>query len=85
MKKITVYTKDYCPYCTKAKALLVSLGAEFKEVDISNSPNIINDLVKKSGLMTMPQIFADDKSLGGCDDIFALHEEGRLLEELGME
>lgn len=54
---LTVYTKDYCPYCVKAKALLSSLGATFEEVDISNSPDTIMELVKKSGMRTVPQIF----------------------------
>lgn len=54
---LTVYTKDYCPYCVKAKHLLTSLGATFEEVDITKSPEIIVDLVKKSGMRTVPQIF----------------------------
>ncbi len=84
MKKITVYTKDYCPYCDAAKRLLSEIGAQFEEVDITHSPEKIEDLVKKSGLMTVPQIFADDDCLGGSDDIHKLHDEGKLLEALGM-
>lgn len=54
---ITIYTKDYCPYCVKAKSLLSSLGANYEEVDITNSPDTIMELVKKSGMRTVPQIF----------------------------
>ncbi len=54
---ITVYSKDYCPYCVKAKNLLSSLGISFEEIDITKSPEIIVDLVKKSGMRTVPQIF----------------------------
>lgn len=54
---LTIYTKDYCPYCIKAKLLLSSIGATYEEVDITQSPEIIMELVKKSGMRTVPQIF----------------------------
>ena len=78
MAKVTVWTKDYWPYCTKAKALLDSLNVQYEEVDISKSPERIAEVQEKSGYMTVPQIFVDDKYLGGCDDIYALHEKGEL-------
>ncbi len=84
MKKITIYTKDYCPYCDSAKVLLTQIGAKYEEIDITKTPEMIHELVKKSGLMTVPQIFAGDKCLGGYDQISALHGEGKLLEELGF-
>lgn len=80
---ITVYTKDYCPYCVKAKLLLSSLGKEFTEVDITNTPDVMMELVQKSGMRTVPQIYADDKCLGGYSDIQALHDKGELLLILG--
>lgn len=81
---ITIYSKDYCPYCVKAKALLSSLGATFEEVDITHSPEIIMELVKKSGLRTVPQIFVWDECLGGYDAIAALHADGKLIGKLGF-
>lgn len=81
---ITIYTKDYCPYCVKAKSLLSSLGANYEEVDITNSPDTIMELVKKSGMRTVPQIFVWDECLGGYDSIAKLHEEGKLLEKIGL-
>lgn len=89
MKKITIYTKDYCPYCDQAKRLLKELGATFREIDITYTPEMMEELVKRSGMMTVPQIFVRDefgeKCLGGCDDIYKLHEEGKLMKELGLE
>ncbi len=89
MKKITVYTKDYCPYCDTAKRLLKEIGATFEEIDITSTPEMMEELVKKSGLMTVPQIFVEDdsgeKCLGGSDDIHKLHEEGKLMGALGLE
>ncbi len=60
---ITIYTKDYCPYCVKAKNLLSSLGATYEEVDITATPELIMDLAKKSGMRTVPQIFVNDVCL----------------------
>lgn len=85
MPKIKIYTKDYCPYCRSAKQLLTELGAEFEEIDITHTPEVINELVKKSGMMTVPQIFVGDKCLGGSDDIHALHDQGKLRAELGLD
>lgn len=81
---LTIYTKDYCPYCVKAKTLLSSLSATFEEVDITNTPDTIIELVKKSGMRTVPQIFLGDECLGGYDSIAKLHEEGKLLEKIGL-
>ena len=60
---ITIYTKDYCPYCIKAKNLLTSLGAAYEEIDITGTPEIIMELAKKSGMRTLPQIFVGDECL----------------------
>lgn len=81
---VTVYTKDYCPYCTQAKELLNSLGVKYEEVDITNTPEKIDELVNKSNMRTVPQIFIGDKCLGGFSDIAKLHEEGKLMDALGM-
>lgn len=79
---LTLYTKDYCPYCTKAKNLLSSIGASFEEIDITETPEVIMELAKKSKMRTIPQIFLDDISLGGYSDIEALHRAGKLKEIL---
>ena len=77
---VTVYSKEYCPYCIKAKALLGSLNIPYEEHDITKTPEIIEELSKKSGFRTVPQIFAGDKCLGGFTDIEKLHQEGKLIE-----
>jgi glutaredoxin 3 len=81
---LTLYTRDYCPYCTKAKNLLSSIGASFEEIDITETPEIIMELAKKSKMRTVPQIFLDDISLGGYSDIEALHRAGKLKEILWL-
>ena len=84
MQKITLYSKDNCPYCVLAKNLLTSLGAEYEEIDITATPGLIMDLVKRSGMRTVPQIFLWDTCLGGYTDIAALHEKGELMEKIGI-
>ncbi len=54
---LTLYTKDYCPYCIKAKNLLSSIGATYEEINITNTPDLLIELAKKSGMRTLPQIF----------------------------
>ena len=82
MKKILIYSKEVCPYCTKAKNLLQRKNLQFQEIKIT-SDEIKQEMIKKSnGRMTVPQIFIDDYHVGGCDDLYALEAEGKLDEIL---
>ncbi len=82
MTKIIIYTKDICPYCTKAKALLQRKNASFSEIKITDD-KIKEEMIKKSnGRMTVPQIFINDFHIGGCDDLYAMEAEGKLDELL---
>lgn len=78
MKEIIVYSKDYCPYCVRAKALLTRKGAAFKEIDIKDDKTREEMIKKSGGRMTVPQIFIGDFHVGGCDDLYALDAEGKL-------
>ena len=78
MTNTTIYSKDNCPYCVKAKALLNRKGCNFTEIKITND-EMREELVRKSGgRMTVPQIFIGEKHVGGCDDLYALEAEGKL-------
>ncbi len=79
---LTIYTKDYCPYCVKAKSLLTSIGAKYEEIDITHTPDTIIELMKKSWMRTVPQIFLWDECLGGYDNIAALHEKWELTKKV---
>jgi glutaredoxin 3 len=81
---ITLYTKDYCPYCIKAKNLLTSIGATYEEIDVTNDPDMFMQIYAKSHMRTVPQIFLGDECLGGFDSINAMHSEGKLMEKLGL-
>jgi len=77
--RITVYSKDYCPYCKRAKALLRSKGVSFTEYDVSLEPERLNEMIQKSnGRRTVPQIFIETFHVGGSDDLFALELAGKL-------
>ncbi len=79
MAEVIIYTTNYCPYCVKAKQLLLKKGVIFKEIDVTNNDAARLALVENSGgRKTVPQIFIDDKSIGGCDDLYDLDTKGEL-------
>lgn len=83
MPHIKVYTTDYCPYCTAAKSLLTRKGVTFEEINVEGDDKTRAWLVKATGMMTVPQIFVDDKPYGGFDDINELDKQGKLNAILG--
>lgn len=77
--KIEIYTTQICPYCIKAKNLLIKKELKFTEIDVSNDAQARTDLMDKAeGRRTVPQIFINDKPIGGCDDLYALEASGDL-------
>ena len=78
MPQITIYTTNYCPYCTAAKKLLAAKNVSFEEINVENDPEKRAWLVKTTGQRTVPQIFIDEKSIGGFSELSALDQEGKL-------
>lgn len=79
MKEIVIYTTEVCPYCIRAKNLLKKKGVAFKEVRLDQTPDLVDDVVRKSGgRKTVPQIFIGDNHIGGCDELYALDRDGKL-------
>jgi glutaredoxin 3 len=76
--KVTVYTKQNCPFCVRAKRLLDRKGVSYEEIAVEGKDALRAWLVEKSGQMTVPQIFAGDRSLGGFSELDALDREGEL-------
>jgi len=76
--KIEVYTKDYCPYCDRAKDLLKRKGASFEEIHLEDKPEEFDALKKRTGMMTVPQIFINDQLVGGFQELATLEREGKL-------
>ena len=72
-KKIVVYTMNFCPYCDRAKALLKQKGLPFEEIRLAEEDDAAwDELEKRSGMKTMPQIFAGEDLIGGFSDLAAL-------------
>ena len=80
MPPVTIYTKPFCPYCSRALKLLRDKGVAFDEID-----DAAFDATKKramvsrtGGVSTFPQIFIGERHVGGCDDLMALDRKGEL-------
>ena len=85
MKDITIYTKDYCPFCTKAKSLLILKKIKFSEINLHKNPEKFEEMMKKSnGAQTVPQIFSSDKYIGDCEKMYELNTQGQLDQLLGI-
>lgn len=79
MADITIYTQALCGYCSAAKRLLKKKGADFEEIDVTFAPEKRKAMsVRANGARTTPQIFIGDVHVGGCDDLFALDDAGKL-------
>ncbi len=78
MQEIHVYSKSYCPYCQRAVELLKIKGVPYLVIDVSDDCQLEEEMRHRSGRNTVPQIFIGMKHVGGCDDLFALDEQGAL-------
>jgi len=85
MAKIEMYTKAFCPFCIRAKALLKKKGVKVIDIPAAMNRDKRKEMNERSGgRNTFPQIFIDGKHIGGCDDIFALDGRGGLDPLLGL-
>ncbi|GAA0866072.1 glutaredoxin 3 [Sphingopyxis soli] len=84
MAKIEIYTKAFCGFCSRAKALLDRKGAGFQEIDVTMDRAGFEAMVDRAhGRRTVPQIFIDGKHIGGSDDLAELEAKGELDALLG--
>ena len=78
MAKVAVYATEACPYCHAAKALLTRKNIAFEEIRVDLDPAARALMQERSGRRTVPQIFINDKPIGGFDDLAALNQSGVL-------
>lgn len=78
MYEIDLYSKDYCPYCHRAKELLTIKGVQYNHIDVTHNSDLEAEMQQRSGRRTVPQIFIGARHIGGCSDLFALDEQGEL-------
>ena len=80
--RVRMYTTLICPYCIRAKMLLKAKGVVWEEIDVSGDHEARAWLVKTTGRRTVPQIFINDESIGGFDEMRALDRAGELDAKL---
>lgn len=79
MASVTIYTRQFCSYCSAAKKLLEKKGVTYQEHDATNAPAVRQEMIDRSnGGRTFPQIFINGVHVGGCDDLHALDGAGKL-------
>ncbi|MBI5463253.1 MAG: glutaredoxin 3 [Gammaproteobacteria bacterium] len=79
MPAIIMYSTGFCPYCVRARMLLDHKGVAYTDIRVDLAPELRAEMVQRSGGHTsVPQIFIDDFHVGGCDDMYALEQQGKL-------
>jgi glutaredoxin 3 len=85
MRDVVIYTRDFCGYCSAAKALLDRKNVGYTEFNASLEPGRRQEMTQRSGRTTFPQIFIGETHVGGCDDLHALEHRGGLDSLLAGE
>ena len=83
--KVMVFSKSYCPFCTKAKQVLNSINVKYELIELDEDPNgaeIQQALEQLTGQRTVPNVFVGQKSIGGGSETAALHAQGKLVPML---
>lgn len=81
--RVRMYSTAVCPYCIRAEQLLKARGvAEIEKIRIDLDPAQRDEMMQKTGRRTVPQIFIGDTHVGGCDDLVALDQAGKLASLL---
>jgi glutaredoxin 3 len=79
MPVVEIYTRRFCSYCHWAKELLTRKGVAFTEFDVTGDSQRRQEMIERThGRDTFPQIFIGAIHVGGCDDLYALEEAGKL-------
>jgi glutaredoxin 3 len=78
MIKIKIYSKTTCPACVMAKDILDKKGVTYEEVILDNKPEETQELISRTGMKTVPQIFINEELIGGCSDLMDLDKQKKL-------
>jgi len=76
--RVKLYTTPSCPFCVRAKRLLEARGIPFEEVDVGGDDALREEIMQRTGRRTVPQIFIDERSIGGFEELAALDVAGEL-------
>ena len=79
MAEVVIYTRDFCYYSDAARDLLTRKGVAFKEINATGNRELRNEMIERAnGGSTFPQVFIGDTHVGGCDELYALEDQGKL-------
>lgn len=78
MANVVMYTSAYCPYCMNAERLLANKGVTVNKIRVDLEPDQRVIMMEKTGRRTVPQIYIDDRHIGGFDDLRSLDLAGEL-------
>ena len=76
--EIVMYSSRFCPFCVRAKALLLKKGLKINEIMVDQQPDVRRKMMVESGRHTVPQIWIGDQHVGGCDELLALERSNQL-------
>jgi glutaredoxin 3 len=78
MPRVELYTTPSCPFCVRAKRLLTERRIPYTEIDVSADDELREDVMRRTGRRTVPQIFIDERSIGGYEELAELDAAGEL-------
>ena len=79
---VLIYTTRYCPFCIRAKVILESKGVKYREIAVDYDPELRREMTAKAGRRTVPQIWINQKHIGGCHELMHLDHTGELDQML---
>ncbi len=82
MRSVILYTTEACPLCTGAKTLLARRGIAYEEINLARDPDGRDELARRTGMITFPQIVIDGQTIGGFEELRAADRDGRLQQLL---
>ena len=84
--KVEIYTWQFCPYCIRAKALLDRKEVVYSEYRIDGDEEARRQMaIRATGRTSVPQVFINNRAIGGCDDLYAIERTGELDDLLGRQ
>ncbi|AKX45045.1 glutaredoxin [Thiopseudomonas alkaliphila] len=78
MQQVLIYSSDFCPFCRRAKQLLEQKGVVYEEINVDKVRGSRKEMAEKAGRTSVPQIWIGETHVGGCDDLYALQQAGKL-------
>jgi glutaredoxin 3 len=86
MPRVEIYSSFFCGFCHRAKSLLKAKGLAFEDIDVLMHPGRRAEMVERAGGgHTVPQIFIDDRHIGGCQELYELERSGKLDRLIAQE